>query len=145
MYKLLLAFELHLFFISINIMKVVDLTSFEHLNQLSEQYKNIIVSISASWCKPCKVIKPKIEKFLEVIDKENFVYVKIDYDSVYSQDPQLEAIFNISRIPYFCFIRDRKSEYGVISGDFNEVSKNLFSLITKYDQMDNSFDKNQDF
>ncbi len=58
--------------------------------------KYVIINISAPWCKPCKEIKPKLEKFLTVIDKNDFIYLKIDHE-LYSSDYNFESLFNVSK------------------------------------------------
>lgn len=101
----------------------------DFINNL-KNYSLVIVNISASWCKPCMLLKPNIEKFVSVIDKENVIYLKIDY-SVYEFDSRFENLFNVGKIPYFASIKDGKIEDSFVSGDFNFVSKRLFENIIK--------------
>ena len=101
----------------------------DFINNL-KNYNLVIVNISASWCKPCIALKPNIEKFLSVIDKENVIYLKLDY-SIYEFDSRFEDLFKIGKIPYFTFIKNGKLEDSFVSGDFDFVSKRLFENISK--------------
>jgi thiol-disulfide isomerase/thioredoxin len=126
-------------------MKIENINSFDELVKYLNFYKYVIINISAPWCKPCKEIKPKIEKFLTVIDKNDFIYLKIDYD-LYASDANFESLFNVSKIPYFCIMKDKLIQFSMVSGDFLEVSSNLHRIITLLEaQEKNNFDMKNDF
>jgi thiol-disulfide isomerase/thioredoxin len=110
-------------------MKIESINSFDSLVKYLDLYKYVIINISAPWCKPCREIKPKLEKFLTVIDKSDFIYLKIDHD-LYSSDQNFELLFNVSKIPYFCIMKDRIIQFSMVSGDFIDVSANLHRVIT---------------
>ncbi len=110
-------------------MKIENVSSFENLVKYLDSYKYVIINISAPWCKPCKEIKPKIEKFISVIDKNGFIYLKIEHD-LYASDERFESLFNVSKIPYFCIIKDKIIQFSMVSGDFIDVSANLHRVIT---------------
>jgi thioredoxin len=50
--------------------------NFQELKQLQEEGKKILLDVFATWCGPCKVLGPKLEK----IESEypNVVFVKMD-------------------------------------------------------------------
>jgi thiol-disulfide isomerase/thioredoxin len=126
-------------------MKIENINSFDELVKYLEFYKYVIINISAPWCKPCKEIKPKIEKFLSVIHKNNFIYLKIDHD-LYSSDPNFESLFNVSKIPYFCIIKDKIIQFSMVSGDFLDVSANLHRIITLLEAQEKTkFEMKDDF
>lgn len=110
-------------------MKIENVSSFENLVKYLDSYKYVIINISAPWCKPCKEIKPKIEKFISVIDKNGFIYLKIEHD-LYASDERFESLFNVSKIPYFGIIKDKIIQFSMVSGDFIDVSANLHRVIT---------------
>ncbi len=110
-------------------MKIENVSSFENLVKYLDSYKYVIINISAPWCKPCKEIKPKIEKFISVIDKNGFIYLKIEHD-LYASDERFELLFNVSKIPYFGIIKDKIIQFSMVSGDFIDVSANLHRVIT---------------
>jgi thiol-disulfide isomerase/thioredoxin len=120
-------------------MLVQRVSSYKEFTELLVQYKNVIVNISASWCKPCIAIKPQIEKFASVIDKPDFIYLKIDM-SLYEEDSRFESFFTVSKIPYFSFIKNGKVNDEFVSGDYMYVSKKIFDF-----SKDEQFNKNLDF
>lgn len=126
-------------------MKIENINSFDELVKYLNFYKYVIINISAPWCKPCKEIKPKIEKFLTVIDKNDFIYLKIDHD-LYSSDTNFESLFNVSKIPYFCIMKNKIIQFSMVSGDFLEVSSNLHRIIVLLEaQEKNNFTIKDDF
>ena len=114
----------------------------DFINNL-KKYNLVIVNISASWCRPCIALKPNIEKFLSVIDKENIIYLKLDH-SIYEFDVRFETLFNVGKIPYFAFIKDGKLIDSFVSGDFDFVSKRLFENISKEKNIDNNINNDID-
>jgi len=111
-------------------MLIQNIYSYEQFKEYIMKYKYIIVNIGASWCKPCNVIKPQIEKFFTVIDEKEYIYLKID-NSVFDQDIEFDQFFHLDKIPYFGFIKDQIIIDNFVSGDFNYVSKRLFDTIIK--------------
>lgn len=106
-----------------NILSYIDFINY--LNQ----YRYVIVNISATWCKPCKIIKNPLEKFISVIDNPEFIYLKLD-SSIYEEYKEFDLYFGIKQIPYFSFIKEGKIIDSFISGDFGFVSKRLFRLMS---------------
>ena len=109
-------------------MRIETINSFEEFQQFFNEYNNVIVNVSAQWCRPCVLIKPKIEKFLSVINNENIIYLKIDND-VYSLDQRFENYFVIGSIPFFGVFKDNNGVFALSTGDFNVVSRKLFQFI----------------
>ena len=71
--------------------------------------------------------------------------MKIDHD-LYSSDYNFELLFNVSKIPYFCIIKDKLIHFSMVSGDFLEVSSNLHRVITLLEaQEKNDFTIKNDF
>ena len=55
-------------------MLIQNIISFDQFKQYMQNYKYVIVNIGASWCKPCNLIKPHIEKFISVMDEIEYIY-----------------------------------------------------------------------
>jgi thiol-disulfide isomerase/thioredoxin len=134
-------------------MLIINIKSFSEFNEILDKYDNIIVNISANWCKPCMTIKPLLEKYINVINENDFIYLKIDH-SIYEQDDEFDIFFGMKKIPFFIFIKNKKKVDSIISGDFSFVSKKIFDYIKKIkgdikinnDTNDNfTFEKNDDF
>ncbi len=62
----------------------------------------VVVDLWASWCGPCKVLGPTLEKV--VGESEGVELVKIDVDA----NPRSAATFQVQSIPAVFAIRDRK-------------------------------------
>jgi len=105
-------------------MLIQNILSYEDFKSYLERYKNIIVNISANWCKPCMAIKPQIEKFVTVIDNSQIIYLKLD-NAIYDEFPEFNTYFNIKKIPYFALISEGKIIDSFNSGDFIYVSKKI--------------------
>ena len=125
-------------------MLIQNILSYDDFNNYMEKYKCIIVNISAIWCKPCNVIKPDIEKFISVIDEVDMIYLKLD-ESIYSEDDRFQTFFEMSKIPYFAFIKESIIIDKFVSGDFNIVSKRLFTNISREKNSFQDFKLDNDF
>ena len=75
---------------------------------------------SASWCNPCKKIKPIIKEMVEDIKDLNIYEVDID------KNKELVDYYNISSVPSFILIEDGKKTGEVLDSDIEKI-RNLIS------------------
>ena len=66
--------------------------------------KYIFLFFTASWCGPCKSIKPKIDEIAGKIINPNVIFYKIDI----SENEELADKMNITSVPTFVLIKDGK-------------------------------------
>jgi thiol-disulfide isomerase/thioredoxin len=133
-------------------MLLKNINSFEEYLEIIDKYTNVIVNIGASWCKPCNAIKPLIEKYIKVINENDFIYIKLDH-SIYELDDRFYNTFKMKKIPYFGFVTNKELVETFVSGDFMVVSKKIFDFIKKIkgnviieeNNNDIKFDKSDDF
>lgn len=125
-------------------MLIQNISSYNDFTNYLEKYKYIIINISAKWCKPCVALKPQIEKFVNVINEDNIIYLKLD-NSIYEEDNGFHKFFNLKKIPYFILIKEKKIIESFVSGDFNFVSKKIFDYTTVIKNEENNFKNNTDF
>lgn len=126
-------------------MQIIIVSSWEEFEEYLNKYENIIVNISASWCKPCIAIKPLIKKFINVIEDHYSIYLVIDH-SVYETDDNFDIFFRMKKIPYFIFIKNKNIEEALVCGDFPIVSKKIFDFISvNKNNYLNNFSKDDDF
>lgn len=111
-------------------MLIKTVQSYEDFEKYLNKYNYIIVNISASWCKPCIALKPLMDKYINVINENDFIYLKIDH-TIYEQDDNFEQYFKMKKIPFFIFIENKKNIDSIVSGDFGIVSKKIFDFIKK--------------
>jgi len=126
-------------------MLIQNILSFSDFQTYIKNYKYIIINISATWCKPCISLKPQLEKFISVFDDHSYIYLKLD-NSIYDEDQEFSNYFNLSKIPYFAFIKDGLIIDSFVSSDFTNVSKRLFENISvQKDEEKKNIDNNFNF
>ena len=75
-------------------MSLQNLTDENFKKLVKESGKNSLVQFSASWCAPCRVLKPIMEEISEEMsDKLNFFYMDID------SSPSTPTLFTIRGVP----------------------------------------------
>ena len=92
---------------------VIPLEGEDHLNFLLQNFRIVVVMISAKWCQPCKVIKPKFIELANSINndtislkmtKPDIVFVLDDIDSDNSPHKAV-----VTAVPTFFIYADRKT------------------------------------
>lgn len=71
---------------------VVDLNNFEQEVLQNSYQKPVLIDFFATWCGPCKILKPILEKLLNEYD---FILATIDID----RQPELAQQFNVEGVP----------------------------------------------
>jgi len=77
---------------------------------------------TASWCGPCKRIKPLIEKLSIGLDESNIIFYEIDIDS----NDELSEKYNIKSVPSFLLLNDKNELLDSCSG--SDI-KNIHQLL----------------
>lgn len=98
----------------------------EEFNKKAESGKLILVDFFATWCGPCQMMMPTIEKLKEKYTKdENAEVITVDID----ENPELPAKFSVMSVPSFVFIKNGKAVDTVIGATTED---NLIEKIDKY-------------
>ena len=74
----------------------------QQFEQLIQENKTVLVDFFATWCGPCKMFAPVVEKLAE--EAPNVKVVKVDVD----EEPNLAMRFGISSIPTVIVFKDGK-------------------------------------
>jgi thioredoxin len=101
--------------------KVATDTNFEELVLKNE--RPVVVDFWATWCGPCKMVAPEMEKLAEKYAGAVDV-VKVDVDA----NPRLSQTFNIMSIPTIAFFRPGQQPMGVVGFRPLEQLEQQFSL-----------------
>lgn len=73
----------------------------EKFDELLKGEKPVVCDFFATWCGPCKMLAPVMEKVSEDFDGKA-VFVKVDVDA----NPALSARYGIMSIPLVCVFKD---------------------------------------
>src|SRR3954449_12346828 len=95
--------------------------TFEQLVLKNE--KPVVVDFWATWCGPCKLVAPEMEKIAAKYDGSIDV-VKVDVDA----NPGLSRAFNILSIPTIAFFAPGKQPMGVVGFRPMEQLESQFNL-----------------
>lgn len=60
----------------------------------------VLIDFWASWCGPCKVMKPMVEQFADLADDVKVYFCNID------EDYEMASVFGIKSIPTLIYMED---------------------------------------
>lgn len=107
-------------------MPLINLNTFEELGELANKHEWLLLDFWASWCVPCKVMSPVLEKFSE-LNPDNAV-IKVDVD----QKHEIAAKFGVRAIPTLVLLRrDQFMGQETGSRSLNDLSKWIDGLKQK--------------
>ena len=86
---------------------IVKLESIIKSNNISQEFDNILaqndtvlVDFFATWCGPCRMLMPLLDKVSEKL--EDLLIIKVDVD----QFPELASTYSLSAIPHLVLFRN---------------------------------------
>jgi thioredoxin 1 len=101
--------------------RVVTDATFEEMVIKNE--RPVVVDFWATWCGPCKMVAPEMEKIASKYDGQVDV-VKVDVDA----NPGLSRAFNIMSIPTIAFFKPGAQPQGVVGFRPMEQLEQQFGL-----------------
>jgi len=103
-------------------MALKNLTDENFKKEVKESGKASIVQFSATWCAPCRALKPVMEEISnEMSDKLNFFYMDID------QSPSTPTLFSIRGVPTLIQFDEKGEQKGIKVGQTSK--SNVISFI----------------
>lgn len=91
---------------------------------LSGTDKLVVVDFFATWCGPCKMIAPMIDKFAEQY-AEQVTFLKVDVDQV----PDLAQKYGVSAMPTLVFFKNGNELTRVVGANMAAVKQNIVANI----------------
>ncbi len=91
--------------------------------------KPVVVDFWASWCGPCRMVAPELEKLASKY-ADSVEVVKVDVDA----SPRLSRTYNILSIPTIAFFAPGEPPRGVVGVQRLEQLEEVFGL-TGHDSM----------
>jgi len=108
---------------------MVNEISFEKRGELKTfigNNKNVIIRVSASWCGPCKRIKPLLEEKINNLPN-NIKVVFVDFD----KHRDVASALKIKNVPTFMFYNNGYPDICLVGGDGDKVAKFFDNVVSK--------------
>lgn len=105
-------------------MALVTGTDQNFQDEVLKSDKPVLVDFWATWCGPCKIVKPVVEKLAGQYDGKVKV-VEVDVD----QNPQVSGQFGIMSIPTLMFFRNGQPVKTMIGAQGEEALKHEFDAV----------------
>lgn len=75
---------------------------FDHQEWVATSEKPILLEFGATWCPPCKAMKPIVERFKAEHDEVDVVEYDVD------EAQEIAALYNVASVPTFILMKDGK-------------------------------------
>ncbi len=104
---------------------VIDINEDMFEEKVVQSGKPVLVDFSATWCPPCKMLHPVIERIsLEFSDQLDVFGVDTD------KNPGLSQQFNISGVPTMIFFRDGQEIKKIVGfRDYDNLKQEVQSIL----------------
>lgn len=84
----------------------------DNINDLIDKKCFKLFYFTATWCGPCKRIKPSILKLSEGLDESKIVFYQVDIDN----NDELSSKYEINSVPSFVLLDNNNNEIDRCSG-----------------------------
>ena len=109
-----------------------EMTRAEYVNIIATKQKPLFVKFTASWCGPCKKVKPTIDTFLKSATAKKIQYLEIDIDNSIDVYAFLKSKKMVNGVPTLMFYNMANKEFAptmsVSTGSVDLVEKFLASM-----------------
>lgn len=99
---------------------VSQITSAAEFDSAIAQDKLVVVDFFATWCGPCKMIAPMLEKFSTQY-AEGAVFYKVDVDEL----PEVAKKSDVSAMPTLIFYKSGKEVAKVVGADLAAIKQTI--------------------
>ena len=116
---------------------MIQLSCFQDFLNILQTYSNVFIYVSASWCRPCRMIKPVFETYMEDISlKENQIVCMLDYD-VMQEEEEWKEYMKDMKIPAFFIYQNGKCIEKKIGSQWNEIETFIKEKFLKSTKIEN--------
>lgn len=91
--------------------------------------KNIILDFTASWCGPCQMIGPELDKLSKLEEFEHITFFKVDVDNEDCAD--ICSDFEIKCMPTIIYLKDEEIIDRVEGANLNNIIAKLLEHYPK--------------
>ena len=91
--------------IHMGVIKIHSMEEFDNITQMLTPNQGMIIDFTATWCGPCRMIAPTLDKMAETYPQ--LMICKADVDEL----QELTQMFDIKAMPTFVFMRIGRTEY----------------------------------
>ncbi|KAF5094469.1 hypothetical protein D0Z00_003516 [Geotrichum galactomycetum] len=81
-----------------------------------------VVDFYATWCGPCKMVAPVVEKLSETVTQANFIKVDVD------ESPDVAAEYEVTAMPTFLFFKNGEKVETVIGANVGKLQASVKAL-----------------
>ena len=108
----------------VGLSKVINIESSEQLKELIDTEKRVIcVDFTASWCGPCRMISPELDRLSIELEKK-LVVAKVDVDEC----PELAEQAGVRGMPTFVFFVEKKNVFAFAGADVDKLNHCIDTL-----------------
>jgi thiol-disulfide isomerase/thioredoxin len=122
--------------------------TFENTDELDiymNDYKFIIINVSAAWCKPCKSIASELEDFIINIKcDDHFLFLKCDFDIISEFESFIEE-YQVEKLPYFIFIERGVMVDSLNGANMENIRNKVNDFVIKNNSISNQSFESNDF
>lgn len=103
---------------------VSQVSSTSEFDSAIQTDKLVVVDFFATWCGPCKMIAPMLDKFSQQYDEQT-EFVKVDVDQL----PELAQKYEVSAMPTIVYLKNGVEVTKVVGANVAAIKKTIVDNI----------------
>ncbi|KAG1143634.1 hypothetical protein G6F37_012028 [Rhizopus arrhizus] len=95
----------------------------DDLKQIISSNKYVVIDFTATWCGPCRMITPILERLS--VQYDNVVFVKVDVDEF----SDIAQEYSVRAMPTLFFLNDGIKVSDIVGANPGAIENNLANLV----------------